>query len=109
MAKIQKKNQPLFNVLETVHWRITNEKDIELTFDSSVMILEFDKNKEDFVKKVRKQLNNFHIKILTAISKENKTKSHIKSRREIYEELVQKNPSIEKLRQSFGLDIENEP
>lgn len=94
--------------MQTANWHINNHT-IEFTFDSRVMILEFDKLKEDFLKNVRKKLNNFSIQTITKVSAIKKTKSHIKTRREKFDDLVKINPNIEILRQKFGLDIENEP
>lgn len=73
------------------------------------MILEFDKNKEHFLKSVRKNLNNFAISVHSQLTKSKFTKSHIKSRREIFNELVEKNPAVELLRQKFNLNIETDP
>lgn len=108
-AKIQKKNKPLYNVLDTLKWNLKDKHQIHLIFDSSMMIMEFDKSKDDFVKKVRKKLNNYAIRVFTEVTKDKNTKSHIKSRKDIFNELVEKNPNIVILAQRLGLDIENEP
>ncbi|MDO5654539.1 MAG: hypothetical protein Q4G27_00195 [Flavobacteriaceae bacterium] len=107
--KSNKKNKSLFNVLDTVQWRLTQEKNIEFTFDSSTMILEFEQAREHFLKALRTQLNNYSIMVITKVSKSNETKNHIKTRREIFQELVDKNPSLELLRKKFNLNIDNSP
>lgn len=73
------------------------------------MIFELDKYKQRFLKTIRTKLNNFGILIETKISQSKKTKNHIKTRRQKFDELVEKNPHVDILRKTFGLDIENEP
>ncbi|MGI9528018.1 MAG: hypothetical protein ACR2MS_13000 [Weeksellaceae bacterium] len=105
LMELKNDNKPAYNVMETADWRITTDFNIALTFDSSVMVLEFDKLKSDFLRKARKTLNNFHIQVEPLISAVKETKSHIKTKKEIYEEMVKVNPLIEKLRNELGLDI----
>lgn len=73
------------------------------------MFLEFENNKEHFLKHVRKHLNNFAIKVIPKVSATKETKNHIKTRRELFQELVDKNPSVEFLRQKFNLNIDSDP
>lgn len=108
-AKMQKKNKPMFNVLETVTWEIKNERHIHLTFESGAMVFEFDKEKENFIRCIRKKLNNYAVMVETKIKEGKKTKSHIKTRKEKYFEFVEANPLVQKLSQALRLDIDNEP
>ena len=108
-SKIRNTNTPLFNVLDTVIWRIDNQMNVHLLFDSGTMEIEFDRVKEDFVRSARKSLNNYALRVISDVSKDVTTVSHIKSRRNIYDELVEKYPIVDKFTRSLGLDIENEP
>lgn len=107
-TKLQKKNKPLFNVLDTVNWRIDEKHHVHLIFDSRMMLLEFEKSKEHFVKKARKKLNNYGLMVVSEVSEETQTVNHIKTRKDIYQEFVERNPMVEKLAKQLGLDIENE-
>lgn len=109
MNKLKVSNKPAYNVLETAEWIITPEFNIDFTFDSSVMVLEFDKLREDFLKPLREAMNNFHIQVNTKLSESKEVKNHIKNRRELFADLVKENPVLDKLRIELGLDIENEP
>lgn len=82
---------------------------VHLLFDSGTMEIEFDRVKEDFVRSARKSLNNYALRVISDVSKDVTTVSHIKSRRNIYDELVEKYPIVDKFTRSLGLDIENEP
>ena len=105
----ENKSLPLFNILDTVKWRLTSDKNIEFIFDSSAMVLEFENSKEHFLKSVRQKLNNYAIRAITKVSTSKETKNHVKTRREIFQELVDKNPAVELLRQKFNLNIDNDP
>ncbi|MXV38233.1 hypothetical protein GO491_06020 [Flavobacteriaceae bacterium Ap0902] len=109
LKKLKNNYKPAYNVMETAHWRITVDYDIEFTFDSSVMVLEFEKLKDDFLRRVREKLNNFHIQVKTKVSTSKNTRSHIKTRKEKFQEMVEEFPILDKLRIELGLDIDNEP
>lgn len=109
MNSIKDRNKPAYNVLQTVKWHFKAKNQIEFTFNSQAMIVEFDKLRGKFLKKLRTTLNNFSITIDTVVSKTDVKTNYVKTRKDIYNDLVKANPDIEYLKEKFGLDIENEP
>lgn len=109
LEDIKNVNKPLFNVMQTASWKITPEKNVVFTFDTGAMQQEFENSKDDFVKCIRESLNNYAVSVQTEVTGGKEGKSHIKSRREKYEDLLKRNPDIELLRQKFNLDIDREP
>lgn len=107
--KLKETEQATYHVLTTAKWNISNDLDIVFTFDSGAVSLEFEKIKDEFLKELRTEFNNFHIQAITKIAKTKSKKKHIKSRTDIYKELVKLNPKIEEIRIKLGLDVENEP
>lgn len=106
---IRETNKPLFNVLETVKWRIDENLNLHLLFVSNTMQAEFDRTRENFVQTARQNLNNYGLRVISEVSKEVSTISHIKSRKDMYQDLVEKYPIVDKFTKRLGLDIENDP
>ncbi|MBV7440035.1 hypothetical protein KRX57_01240 [Weeksellaceae bacterium TAE3-ERU29] len=73
------------------------------------MAIEFENVKDNFVTELRQAVNNFYVKVDKKISVSKNTKQHIKTRKDIFEDLIKINPSVETLRQVFQLNIEDEP
>lgn len=109
LEEIKNQNRPAFNVLQTTEWDINKNSDLVLTFDSDSMAIEFENLREQFVTFLREQLNNYYIQVIKKIKAEISNKKHIKSRRDIFEEMASKNQNLLKLQKIFDLDIDNAP
>ena len=109
LEKLGKIDTPVYNVLQTANWKIIDSENVELTFDSESMAIEFENVKDDFVTELRQAVNNFYVKVERKVSLSKDTKQHIKTRKDIFNDLVKINPSVETLRQVFQLNIEDEP
>lgn len=109
LEKIKNHNRPAFNVLQTAEWEINKSNDIVLSFDSESMAIEFENLREQFVIFFRENLNNYYIQILKKVKDEASDKKHIKSRRDIFNEMAEKNENLLRLQKIFDLDIDNTP
>lgn len=109
LEALGKINIPVYNVLQTAEWKINDNESIDIVFDSEVMAIEFENIREDFVTSLRQALNNFYVNIHKKVNTAKKTKKHIKTRREIFEDLIAINSAVAKLKEVFNLDIDSEP
>lgn len=84
---------------------LVNETLIEFTISNKALEETINEDKMNFLGFLRMELNNFAIQLnLVMSSAEDKTNLYTASDR--YKHLAEKNPSINKLRQAFDLDIE---
>lgn len=77
---------------------------IHLTFPNSSLKKQLENEKGPLLQYLRTQLNNHNIDIEIQVNEE-KRKKYVYTDKEKYERLVAKNPSLEKLRESFDLDF----
>lgn len=78
---------------------------IHFEINSKVLEEMIDENKIDFLEFLRKELNNFTLQLeLIMVAAEEKDRLYTASAR--YKYLLSKNPSLEKFRQAFDLDLE---
>lgn len=108
LNKLKESKTATFHVLTTAKWRLSDENNIIFTFDSAAVSSEFENIKENLLKELRKDFNNYKIQISSEISKSKIKKKYIKSRADIYKEIIKLNPMVEDIRIKLGLDIENE-
>lgn len=109
LSDISHENRPAYNVLNTVDWKINEDKNVILNFDSEAMSIEFENLRDNFTINLREKLNNYYIQIEKVVNTVASKKKHIKSRKDIFEELVQINPNLTNLQKIMDLDIDNEP
>lgn len=78
--------------------------DIHLSFPNQTLKLELEKSQHPLMSYLRKKLKNYDISLKIDVNEEAATK-YAFTPREKYEKLKEKNPNIELLRKTFGLDI----
>lgn len=108
LNKLKESQNATYHVLTTAKWKLSDKNNIVFTFDSAAVSSEFEKIKENLLKELRTDLNNFKIQISSEISKTKIKKKYIKSRADIYKDIIKLNPMVEEIRIKLGLDIENE-
>lgn len=91
-----------------MEWKLNDEKNLIIEFNSESIKSEFDELKEKFIGDLRRKLNNFRIELELNVNK-SKDKNYKLSRLEFYKKLAEQNPALEELRIRLGLDVENEP
>ncbi|MRI63842.1 hypothetical protein EDM00_07545 [Ornithobacterium rhinotracheale] len=90
-------------------WKVEDQENISLSFYSEVMAVKFENIREELINELRKSLNNFYVSINKKIIDEVPENVHIKSRRDIFNDLIEANPLVEVLQQKFLLDLDNTP
>ena len=81
-----------------------NETTICLEFPNETLKLELERAQFPLMEFLRKSLNNFDLKLEITVNEE-AAKQYAFTTREKYEKLKTKNPNIELLKKTFGLDI----
>lgn len=102
--KIQKQI-PSYNALHTAKITLENELKINFEFSSLSLSSEFDLQKDALMRTMRQKLNNHHIEFEVQISKSEETKTYIKTKKDIFTEMAEKNPILLKMKNEFGLDF----
>lgn len=109
LDRIKEKDKLNYSLLQTISWELKEPDKIELIFETEVMIQEFNSIKPEFIKFAKEQLDNHYLEVEAVISESKTDKKYIKTREDIFEDLVKVNPEISHLHKVFRLDIENEP
>ncbi|WP_298894808.1 DNA polymerase III subunit gamma/tau [uncultured Psychroserpens sp.] len=78
--------------------------DIQLEFPNDTLRVELERAQYPLMEFLRKTLQNFNLKLDISVNEEI-SKKYAFTTQEKYEKLKEKNPSIEVLRKTFGLDI----
>jgi len=78
--------------------------DIQLQFPNETLKLELERAQYPLMEFIRKQLKNFDLKLDITVNEEI-SKKYAFTDEDKYEKLKEKNPNIELLRRTFGLDI----
>ncbi len=84
--------------------KFDSELNINITVSSSVAAKEVDTIKPELLKFIRAKLNNYQINLKYQITKSAKTE--FQDSKTKFKKLSEENPSLEKLRKLFNLDIE---
>ena len=84
--------------------KIINRNEIHFTLTNDTNKIELEKNKNELVKFLKKSLRNSQIKLIINVDKI-KEKKFIYTPSEKYEKLKSINPSIEKIRKDFKLNL----
>jgi len=77
---------------------------IHLEFPNNTNKVELERTQADLLGYIRKQLNNFDIKLSITVNEELE-KQYVYSAKEKFEKLNKKNPALDLLRKTFDLDI----
>lgn len=77
---------------------------IGLTFPNDTLRVELERAQYPLLDFLRKTLQNFDIKLKIEVNEE-ESKKYVFTSQEKYEKLKEKNPNIEVLRKTFGLDL----
>lgn len=85
--------------------KLKDEFTIELELDGAHQLEQIQETKTELVDAIRKELNNFSVQLETPV-KEVITKKKAYTPKEIYQQMVQENPNLEKLRQALDLDLD---
>lgn len=80
------------------------ETDIQITFPNSTLKVELERAQYPLMEYLRKTLRNYDLKLDISVNEE-VSKKYAFTTFEKYEKLKEKNPNIELLRKTFGLDI----
>ena len=78
--------------------------DIKITFPNDTLRVELERAQYPLMEYLRKTLRNYDLKLDISVNEE-VAKKYAYTTLEKYEKLKEKNPSIELLRKTFGLDI----
>ena len=95
---------PAYNALATTTISLKDQNIIELEFISASSEAEYDMYKSRIINGLRNAINNFYFKIEVVLSQA-EAKSHILTTKQKFEAFVEKNPTILKLKEEFGLDL----
>ena len=83
---------------------ITEGTQVEVTVDNALIKQDIDQIYKSILKTLQIYLNNSQI-TLTILVSDKPAEAKILSRREQFEEMRQKNPAVEALRQAFDLEL----
>lgn len=100
----REKKDSLFSTLVNGSPKFDSELNINITVSSSVAAKEVDTIKPELLKFIRAKLNNYQINLKYQITKSAKTE--FQDSKTKFKKLSEENPSLEKLRKLFNLDIE---
>jgi DNA polymerase-3 subunit gamma/tau len=81
-----------------------NETTICLEFPNETLKVELERAQFPLMEFLRKSLNNYDLKLEISVNEE-ASKQYAFTTKEKYEKLKEKNPNIELLKKTFGLDI----
>ncbi|NNK40739.1 MAG: DNA polymerase III subunit gamma/tau, partial [Winogradskyella sp.] len=77
---------------------------IKITYPNETLKLELEREQYNLMGFLRKELNNFDLKLDIGVSEE-VSKKYAFTPREKYDKLKEKNPNLELLKKTFGLDL----
>ena len=95
---------PAYNALATTTIQLLENNVIQLEFISASSEAEYEIYKSRIMNGLRGAINNFYFTIDVKLS-EAEAKSHILTTKQKFEAFVEKNPTILKLKEEFGLDL----
>lgn len=94
---------PSYNALQSGSLELKDNFIIDISFNSSSTIHEFEQLKDRLILFLREKLNN-HIFEFNTVLLEGETENLIKSKDEIFREMAEQNPVLLKLKKELGLD-----
>ena len=103
--KLEKKGKyNLAAILKIDTPKLTDDDVIQLEFPNSTNKIEVERNQFDLLQFLRKSLNNFNIRLEISVN-EAMDKKHAYTAEDKYAKLLEKNPALETLKQTFNLDL----
>ncbi|WP_040254593.1 DNA polymerase III subunit gamma/tau [Psychroserpens mesophilus] len=104
VKRLHKKGEKIMaSILEMDTPKLINT-DIKITFPNDTLRVELERAQYPLMEYLRKTLRNYDLKLDISVNEE-LAKKYAYTTLEKYEKLKEKNPSIELLRKTFGLDI----
>ena len=104
VKRLHKKGEKIMaSILEMDTPKLINT-DIKITFPNDTLRVELERAQYPLMEYLRKTLRNYDLKLDISVNEE-VAKKYAYTTLEKYEKLKEKNPSIELLRKTFGLDI----
>ncbi|WP_298761368.1 DNA polymerase III subunit gamma/tau [uncultured Psychroserpens sp.] len=104
IAQLHKKGEKIMASILEMGKPGLNGTDIQLEFPNDTLRVELERAQYPLMEFLRKTLQNFNLKLDISVNEEI-SKKYAFTTQEKYEKLKEKNPSIEVLRKTFGLDI----
>lgn len=92
-----------FNALQSGKLVLKDDFKIEIEFNSSTLIFEFEQIKDRLTLFLREKLNN-EVFELIPVEVEGRSVNYIKSKAEIFKDMAERNPNLLKLKNELGLD-----
>ncbi len=80
-------------------------QEITLLFHSNAAKAEFDKLKTDWLAKVQKAVQNYHIELNLKVEVTDSNQPNIRMPEDKFADMVEKNPLLQKLKDEFGLEF----
>ena len=102
----QEKKIQLFTTLTMDKPILLDEKTIELVIHNQSQNNLLQEEKQRLMDYLRKQLNNFHLQLITRIEERTGTDDVAYTNKERYLKMVEKNPDLEEFRKQLGLELE---
>ena len=103
--KLEKKGKyNLAAILKIDTPKLTDDDVIQLEFPNSTNKIEVERNQFDLLQFLRKSLNNFNIRLEISVN-EAMDKKYAYTAEDKYAKLLEKNPALETLKQTFNLDL----
>jgi len=104
IQSLQKKGKKIMASILDMNTPNLNDMTIYLEFPNETLKLELERAQFPLMEHLRKSLNNYDLKLEISVNEE-AAKQYAFTTREKYEKLKAKNPNIELLKKTFGLDI----
>ncbi|OUR91997.1 DNA polymerase III, subunit gamma and tau [Flavobacteriales bacterium 34_180_T64] len=104
ISNLNKKGEKIMASILEMDVPKLNGTDIGLIFPNETLKIELERAQFPLMEFLRKSLRNYDLKLRISVNEE-LDKKYIYNSKEKYEKLKEKNPNIELLKKSFGLDI----
>ena len=104
IATLHKKGEKIMASILEMDTPKLKGTDIHLAYPNETLKIELERSQYPLMEFVKKALRNFDLKIVVTVNEEI-AKKYAFTAEDKYEKLKEKNPNIELLRQTFGLDI----
>lgn len=104
IAQLHKKGEKIMASILEMDTPILKGTDIHLAYPNETLKIELERAQYPLMEFLKKTLRNFDLKLVITVNEEI-AKKYAFTAEDKYEKLKHKNPNIELLRQTFGLDI----